>query len=251
MNTIDEPWKLSWSRPRFLGFFQGMAILFLLLLLVGFAPTFFLRPWFYDSPLPVRFHIHGFFTACWILAFLVQALLVASGNIALHRLTGIVAASVAGGVLISGLAILYFLASGYPDNGRELGEVSSVVWGNIAGLATFSIFVGTGIALRSRPQTHKRMMLFATLSIMGPPLARIGHFDVFRLSDSLIVNDAAYGLGGLLALNLLVVIHDMRVLGRPHTTVLWAVPLQFISVIIAGLMIAGTDFGRSLILLVS
>lgn len=238
-------------RATGLGFFQMMAILLLALTLIGFAPTFFLRPVFEVSPLPVRFHIHGFFTTGWIVIFLFQSLLIASGKVRLHRRTGILAGSMAIGLLVSGLSILFFLAAGYPGNGRSLGEVASVIWGNIAGLVTFCIFVGTGIALRARAQTHKRMMLFATLSIMGPPLARIGHFDAFRISDTLVVNDAVYGLGGVLALYALVLIHDLRVLGRPHVTLLWAVPLQFGLIIIAGLVMAGTEFGQGLVLAVS
>lgn len=238
-------------RATGLGFFQVMAILLLALTLIGFAPTFFLRPLFDASPLPVRFHIHGFFTTGWIVIFLFQSFLIAGGKVRLHRRTGILAGSMAIGLLVSGLSILFFLAAGYPGNGRSLGEVASVIWGNIASLVTFCIFVGTGIALRARAQTHKRMMLFATLSIMGPPLARIGHFDAFRISETLVVNDAVYGLGGVLALYVLVLIHDLRVLGRPHVTLLWAVPLQFGLIIVAGLVMAGTEFGQGLVLALS
>lgn len=235
------------SRP--IGFFQAMAVLLLALTVIGFTPTFFLRPLFTAEPLPARFYFHGFFTTCWILVFLVQAFLISSGNVVWHRRNGVLAVAIGGGLVVSGLAILFFLAAGYPDNGWELGNASSVIWGNIASLVTFCIFVGTGVALRARPQTHKRMMLFATLSIMGPPLTRIGHFDAFRISDAFVVNDAIYGLGGVLLLYAVVLIHDLRVLGRPHATILWAVPLQFGLIVIAGLMVARTDFGQGLVLL--
>lgn len=234
-----------------IGFFQAMAALFLAITLAGFAPTFFLRPWFDAASLPIRFHIHGFFMTCWIVLFLIQTVWIARGNVAMHRRTAAVAAVTAGALLVSALAILYFLAAGYPDNGRPLGVVSATVWGNIATLVTFCIFVGTGIAMRAHPQIHKRLMLYSVLSMMGPSLARIGHFEMFRVSDSIIVNDAVYGLGGVLALYLLVAIHDRLVLGRLHGTLLWAVPLQFGLVIIAGLMVAGTGFGQGLILLLA
>lgn len=162
---------------------------------------------------------------------------------------GVAGAFVAVGVLFSGLGILYYVAAGYPESGAELEQVSALVWGNLAGLLTFSIFAGSGIALRARPKAHKRLMLLATLSMMGQPLARIGHFEIFRLSDSIIVNDAIYGLGGILVLFSIVVIHDIREFGRPHFTVAWGIPLQLGLTIIAGLMIAGTEFGHSLILL--
>lgn len=238
-------------RSPTIGFFQAMAALCLAITLVGFAPTFFLRPWFDGASLPVRLHVHGFFMTCWIVLFLVQTVWIARGNVAMHRRTAVVAAVMAGALLVSALAILYFLAAGFPENGRPLGVVSATVWGNIAGLVTFCIFVGSGIAMRAHPQTHKRLMLYSVLSIMGPPLSRIGHFEMFRVSDSIIVNDAVYGLGGVLALYLVVAIHDFLVLGRLHGTLLWAVPLQFGLMIVAGLIVAGTGFGQGLILLLA
>ncbi len=234
-----------------IGFFQAMAILLLLLTLVGFAPTFFLRPWFQSTPLPVRFHVHGLFSTAWIVVLLVQTLLVANGRLAWHRRLGLIATGVAAGLIVSGLAILYYLARGYPDNGWELAEAAGLIWGNIASLTTFSIFVVTGIAMRASAQTHKRLMLLATLSIMGPPLVRIGGFDAFRISDSLFVNDAIYALGGLLILYSMILIHDLRTLGRPHSTLLWGVPLTLGLMFSAGLGISGSEWGQQLVLILS
>lgn len=231
------------------GFFQGMAILFLVLTFVGFAPTFYLRPFSEASPLPARIHIHGFFTTAWVFLFVAQSFLIAIRNISFHRRMGVLGAFIAGGVLFSGLTILYYLATGYPENGMELEQVSATVWGNLVILAAFTIFVSAGIALRSRPKSHKRLMLLATLSMMGQPLVRIGHFDLFRLSDSIIINDAIYGLGGLLLVFTFLLIHDIRTLGRPHFTVLWGIPLQIGLTIITGLFIANSEFGYRLIFL--
>jgi hypothetical protein len=234
---------------KLVGFFQGMAILFLVLTLAGFAPTFYLRS-FTDAPsLPARFHVHGFFTTVWVFLFLVQSFLIATRKITFHRGMGVLGAVIAAGVLLSGLAILYYLAAGYPQNGMDLEQVSATVWGNLVILAAFSTFVSSGIALRSRPKSHKRLMLLATLSMMGQPLVRIGHFDLLRVSDSIIINDAIYGLGGLLLLFAFVVIHDIRTLGRPHFIVVWGIPLQVVFTIITGLFIANSEFGHSLVFL--
>lgn len=233
------------------GFYQGMAILFLVLTFVGFAPTFFLRSLYTDQPLPIRFHIHGFFSASWVLIFLFQTFFIANGKITFHQRIGILGALVASGVLLSGLAILYYLVASYPANGWKLGQISSLVWGNIAILICFSVFVSIGIALRSRPQTHKRLTLFATLSIMGQPLTRIGHFDLFRVSDLLMINDAIYGLGGIIVLFLIIGIYDMQVLGRPHRTFWWAMSFQLGLTIVGGIIIAPTEFGQGLISLLN
>jgi len=247
--------KLDQMRQKYtfnkVGFYQGMAILFLVLTFVGFAPTFFLRALYVDQPLSIRFHIHGFFSASWVFIFLLQTFLIANGKINFHQRIGILGAVTASGVLLSGLAILYYLVAGYPANGWELGQISGLVWGNIAVLICYSIFVSFGIAFRARPQIHKRLMLFATLSIMGQPLTRIGHFDLFRVSDSLGVNDAIYGLGGIIVLFLIVGIYDMLILGRPHRTFWWAISLQLGLTIVGGILIAPTEFGQGLIFLLN
>lgn len=234
-----------------IGFYQGMAILFVALTFVGFAPTFFLRPLFDNRPLPLTFHIHGLFSTFWVLLFLLQSFLIASNNVSLHRRVGIFGTLIAGGFLLSGLAILYYRIEGYPANGWEIGFLSAIVWGNIAILTCFSIFWGGGLAFRSRPAIHKRLMLFATLSMMGQPLTRLGQFDFFILSDVRPVNDAIFGLGGLFVLFLVVAIYDVRKLGRPHPTFWLAISLQFGLTIISALWIAPTEFGQSVIFMVN
>lgn len=237
------------ERTRHGIFFRAIAIFFVLVTFVGFAPTFFLRP-FTDAPsLPLRFHIHGFFATAWVLLFFAQTVLIARRSFTLHRRMGVLGGCIAAGLVLSGLVILYYVAIAYPQNGRELNQVSALVWGNIAGLTVFSVFVGLGIAFRRRPQTHKRLMLLGTLSIMGQPLVRIGHLDLFRVSDSMIVNDAVYGLGGILALFTVVAIHDVIVLRRVHHTVAWGLPFQLGMTILAGLVLSTSEFGHALILL--
>lgn len=234
-----------------IGFYQGMAILIVVLTFVGFAPTYFLRPLFETRSLPLIFHIHGLFSASWVLLFLLQSFLIASDNVSRHRRIGIFGTLIACGFLLSGLAILYYLIKGYPANGWDLGFLSSLVWGNITILTCFSIFWGGGLAYRSRPVVHKRLMLFATLSMMGQPLTRLGQFDFFILSNIRMVNDAIFGLGGLFVLFLIFAIHDIRKLGKPHPTFWLAISLLFGLTIVSGLMIAPTEFGQQLVLLLN
>jgi hypothetical protein len=94
-------------------------------------------------------------------------------------------------------------------------------------------------------------MLFATLSMMGQPLTRLGQFDLFILSDVRMVNDAIFGLGGLFMLFLIVAIHDMWKLGKPHPVFWLAISLQFGLTIISAILIAPSKFGQQLILLLN
>jgi len=92
--VIERP-----SRPQTRSrFFLGMAVAAAVTVLIGFAPTFYLRghlPMRPDQPAltPLLF-IHGVLGTAWIALFLAQSLLIVSHRVALHKRLG-----VAGGVL--------------------------------------------------------------------------------------------------------------------------------------------------------
>ena len=55
--------------------------------------------------------------------------------------------------------------------------ISGVVWANIVSVSTFAIMLFSAIIFRNRSYTYKRLILIATVSILGPALARISRFD--------------------------------------------------------------------------
>jgi hypothetical protein len=55
-----------------------MAALLLATVLVGFAPSFFLRAYFGTPPLPMYLQLHGVVLTAWFLLFFVQTSLIAS-----------------------------------------------------------------------------------------------------------------------------------------------------------------------------
>src|SRR6185436_12010738 len=59
------------------GFFVCMAALLLATVLVGFAPSFYLRAYFGAPPLPTYLQLHGVVLTAWFLLFFVQTSLVA------------------------------------------------------------------------------------------------------------------------------------------------------------------------------
>ena len=73
------------------GFFVGMSTVLLALVLVGFAPTFYLRAYRGTSQLPalvqrlpLHLYVHGVVLTLWFVLFLVQTALVASHRINQH-----------------------------------------------------------------------------------------------------------------------------------------------------------------------
>ncbi len=84
----------------------------------------------------------------------------------------------------------------------------------------FALFVGLAVHWRNRPQTHKRLMLLATLSISQAAFARI-IFPVLGENASPIMQ---------MVLSVLfvsaIIVWDLRTTRRLHAVTLWAgIPL--------------------------
>ena len=58
-------------------FFMSMAVAIAVIVFVGFAPTFYLRPAFQSDSLPTVFAIHGTVFTAWIVLLVVQTALIA------------------------------------------------------------------------------------------------------------------------------------------------------------------------------
>ena len=81
----------SASRDRFYFIsFIAMAVL----CLGGFVPTFYLRPEFFDDPLPVWMNFHGVLMTLWYLIAITQSWLILKNKQSWHRQLGIAAAVV-------------------------------------------------------------------------------------------------------------------------------------------------------------
>jgi hypothetical protein len=108
-------------------FFLTAGAFLLVITVTGFAPTFFLAPLFDAPPLPPYLVIHGLFAAGWVLAFVAQAALISTSNVALHMRTGRLVALLGAGIVFSGLYVLYSIIKS-ADLPAELSRVSPGVW---------------------------------------------------------------------------------------------------------------------------
>jgi len=144
-------------------FFVAMTSAMLLVVLAGFAKTFFARAYFGTldmlgaSELPLHLRLHGVILAAWFVLLLAQTLLVSIHRTPIHRQLGVAGAVLAALVVVSGLitvakAVPRGVLAGLPVEG-----LVPVVFGNSAALAAFTICSLRGLALRSDPSTHKRV----------------------------------------------------------------------------------------------
>lgn len=226
-------------------FFLVMGIVMFVITAVGFAPTFYLGPLFDAPRLPWRLSIHGLLSTLWVAFFLVQTVLIRRRSLRVHRRLGVMGVALAAAMVGSGVVVLVAVAREFSG---PLPFVAGLVWGNLFILAAFSVFVTLAVRARRRPETHKRLMLLATLAMMGQPLVRIGQLDALLISEVRMVNDAIYGLGGFLLLLLVVVAHDVWVRGRPHPAVAIGGPALLLGMVGMGLVVSNSPLGQALIL---
>jgi hypothetical protein len=144
---------------------------------IGFAPTYYLAAWNSASTpvLTTSVHLHGAACTAWMLLLVVQTGLIAAGRPDIHRLTGIAGVGLGAVILFSGIfvAINSVRRVHTEANAGSLADPYVFVIYPLAAVGIFTLFAILGVANRHSPDTHKRLMLLATMSLLGPALARI------------------------------------------------------------------------------
>jgi hypothetical protein len=151
-------------------FFVGMAVLIAVIVFVGFSPTFYLRGTFNpDRDLSILLHVHGFASSAWIVLFLLQTVLIVNGSPSLHRRLGWVMAGLAACiVMLMAAAIVEQLRRVPAEPPPPIALALSVF-----DIIVFSTLVSSAIYLRKRADWHKRLLLSATILLLGAPMVRI------------------------------------------------------------------------------
>src|SRR5262249_17787283 len=88
-----------------------------------------------------------------------------------------------------------------------------VVWGNFFTLAMFAAFVSLAVVFRTRPEAHRRLILLASMSIVGPALARFPMWPVFAGGLDAGKN---YAIAGLLIMFASLIAYDVIGRRKPH-----------------------------------
>lgn len=154
-------------------FFMLIAALMLLVIALGFGPSFYLRPWFKSTPLPAHLLVHGIVMSAWFALFLVQALMVRTRRIEVHRRLGWAGVALAGAVILTGIQVNLELIPGALARGAISRPEDGVGFalGSMSSLLPFAVLVGLAVGWRRRPGVHKRLMFWAFAWMLGPALA--------------------------------------------------------------------------------
>jgi hypothetical protein len=154
-------------------FFSTTAALALLIVLVGFAQTLYLSAWLGPPPVSTLLYVHGTVMTLWYVLFLAQVTLVARRRTDLHRRLGVLTALTGATLIPLGAAVaIAFIKRMHAD--PEAGPIAAIIAGfDGVTLVVFAGLVATALVWRQRPDVHKRLMTVASLSLLGPPLARL------------------------------------------------------------------------------
>jgi hypothetical protein len=166
--AADPGW--AWRRDRL--FFSGMAIAATIVVFAGFAPTYYLKAAFGAPPLPPLLHAHGLIFTSWIALFVVQTRLIAARRTPLHRKAGVLGGLLAVAMLIVGsMAAIASARRGFTPPGGPPPLTFLII--PLGDLLVFGVLVSAAIYFRRQSQTHKRLMLLATLALLTPAIARL------------------------------------------------------------------------------
>jgi hypothetical protein len=249
--TVGETSRPSIEAKTRSRFFVRISGILILIVVIGFSPTLYFRAYFDAPEVPVYMLIHGVLLTAWFVWFFIQTSLVAARRTDLHRRFGI-AGIVIGAAVVVASAIATFgiiprtIALGF-DPEADIALYAGAIWANLGTLITFFILLSFAIWNRHRPEFHKRLMLLSSIAIVGPACARIARYPWFQVSESQVVNEGVYALGGTLLLLLALVVYDRVVSKRVHPVTMWAAPIVFATPLVYGFLVANTEFGRSLV----
>jgi uncharacterized membrane protein YozB (DUF420 family) len=200
-------------------FFTGMAVAALLVVVVGFAPTYYLRAFSDTPPLRGLVHLHGALATSWLLLFLAQTSLISIGRTDVHRRLGVA------GVLLAATFVVVSYATAV--TAARLGVTPPGGLPPLAFLAvpivtilSFAVFAALGLPLRRDRETHKRLMLLATIAILPPAFARFRWFGY---------GGPPVAIGGPCLFILACLAYDRAVHRRVHPALLWGGTLLMLS----------------------
>ena len=169
-NELLDQARAGIGRKRGERLFLWGACAALLVVLVGFARTYYLKAFFGTPGLTVLVQLHGLLMTAWFATFLAQVVLVETGRVRVHRKLGIFGVSIAALILVVATTTAIVAAKlGHTPGPPPLVFLAIP----IGDMVVFATLVTLGVCYRKRGDFHKRYMLMASLGILTAAIARI------------------------------------------------------------------------------
>ena len=213
------------------------------IVLVGFGRSFFLRPVFLSSPLPMPLLLHGVMLTLWFALTSQQAWSALKQRRARHVRTAWLAVPVLAGVVLSGLYVNTALAL---QIGSAQDAENMFVWANYMSLLSYLALVAVAVVKRRHAAAHRRLMLFASIAIIGPAFARFAFWPALGLGKMGLVLAPAFAGAGMLLLSLIAIGYDVVALRKPQPAT-WAGLAAIVLPLLAGTIVAISGAGFALL----
>ena len=196
-------------------FFPGVAWLMLIIVFVGFAPSYYLAG-VTRAPLPsLAIHVHAVVFSCWILLLIAQTSLTATGRVDIHRRLGLAGFILAGSMLIVGA----WAATDQLARGSHVRDPLAFYIFPLANVVAFAVLIVFAYRARFDPAAHKRLIIVASTALMTAPIAR-WHLHGF-------LHTRAFGVSATTAERLsyifilLLIAYDLCATRRVHRATVW------------------------------
>src|ERR1700686_4348155 len=192
-------------------FFSGMALLLLVTVFAGFAPTYYLAG-FFHAPLPsLIIHLHGAAFTCWILLLVTQTSLVSAGRIDIHRRLGIA------GFLLACLMVIVGVLAATDSLVRNAGpagfDAKAFYIIPLTDMLIFTTLIFFAFRARSNPSAHKRLISVGTVALL---IAAIARWPIWSHRNPITAALVSY------VFLLILVTYDLWSTRKLHRTTIWA-----------------------------
>ena len=175
MATVASSAVDSGTRERH--FYSRMAIALVILVVIGFGPSFYLRNVVPSYPrpnptLPPAVMLHGLIFTLWMLLVVAQTQLVRAGRRDIHMKLGVATVLLA----IALIPVMYLTATWAVVRATQPPFTDPLTWTIVplAVIVPFALMIWTGWKHRLNAQWHKRAMLSAAiLAVAGPAIGRL------------------------------------------------------------------------------
>jgi hypothetical protein len=194
--------------------FLAAAMAFALIVLAGFARTYYAKGLFGTPPLPSGLvHLHGLLMTAWVVLFVTQVRFVSTKRVRLHQRLGYAGIGLAALIIATGVPMALraakYSSTAFPPDVSPLAFLIVP----LSDLVMFALLFGGAIHYRRRPAAHKSLMLLTALNFLPPALARVP-------IPSLLALGPLWFFGVPTALALLCLALDARHSGRVNTVFL-------------------------------
>ncbi len=191
-----------------------------LVTVAGFFPSYFSVLGSTD----VVHHLHGLTATGWMVLLILQAWLIRSGKVALHRTVGRLSLMLVAAFLLSGVLVMRAMLLSRGGFNRTFGVQLAVV--DLISIFAFAAAYGLALHFRKQVSLHARFMATTALLVLPPALARLLPRLFSGIHSFEVAFHGSYALTELVVLTLVWDDHRTGKVRAPYLLLLGALVLQ-------------------------